>query len=263
MVRLSSAVLMRAHEFLLEIHRASGCAQLRQLVPRGLASLIGCDRASFNELDVGDKRRVAPSPVPTWWLRLGEVYVHHLLDHPLWCDRVRLNQAVSFNDPVHASTWRRSVLYNEYFVALDMRQQLSSMVFAQGSSRIGIAVNRSSRDFSDEDRAVLELLSPHVACAWRNALKLERWREMVRPADGASNALDAGALVTLTPREREILRWLSEGKRNAEIALILGISTRTVGKHLEHLFEKLGVETRTAAACVAREAQYLVFTGRR
>ncbi len=51
----------------------------------------------------------------------------------------------------------------------------------------------------------------------------------------------------LTPREAEVLHWMAEGKRNSEIAIILGISERTVGKHRDHLFTKLGVETRTAA----------------
>lgn len=57
----------------------------------------------------------------------------------------------------------------------------------------------------------------------------------------------AGLAADLTAREREILRWASEGKRDAEIGMILGISPRTVSKHLENSFRKLGVETRTAA----------------
>ena len=55
----------------------------------------------------------------------------------------------------------------------------------------------------------------------------------------------------LTQREGEVLQWVAQGKTNAEIGCILDMSTRTVGKHLEHIFEKLGVETRMAAATVA------------
>lgn len=51
----------------------------------------------------------------------------------------------------------------------------------------------------------------------------------------------------LTPREAEILMWISRGKTNKEVGLILETSPRTVNKHLEHIFEKLGVPTRTAA----------------
>ena len=51
----------------------------------------------------------------------------------------------------------------------------------------------------------------------------------------------------LTAREAEILMWISRGKTNKEIGIILTTSPRTVNKHLEHIFEKLGVPTRTAA----------------
>lgn len=51
----------------------------------------------------------------------------------------------------------------------------------------------------------------------------------------------------LTAREAEILMWISRGKTNKEVGLILNTSPRTVNKHLEHVFEKLGVPTRTAA----------------
>jgi DNA-binding CsgD family transcriptional regulator len=51
----------------------------------------------------------------------------------------------------------------------------------------------------------------------------------------------------LTPREREVLCWLATGKTDPDIAALLGISVRTVHKHLEHIYVKLGVETRTAA----------------
>jgi DNA-binding CsgD family transcriptional regulator len=51
----------------------------------------------------------------------------------------------------------------------------------------------------------------------------------------------------LTAREREVLQWVAAGKTNAQIATILAASPRTIGKHLENIYAKLGVETRTAA----------------
>ena len=69
------------------------------------------------------------------------------------------------------------------------------------------------------------------------------------PSDNA--ALQRLREVALTPRETEVLSWLAKGKTNRDIAEILGMSPRTVNKHLEHVFEKLGVETRSAAAAIA------------
>ena len=60
----------------------------------------------------------------------------------------------------------------------------------------------------------------------------------------------------LTTREGEVLSWLSKGKTNRDIAQILGLSPRTVDKHLEQIYAKLGVENRTAAAAIATKANW-------
>ena len=54
-------------------------------------------------------------------------------------------------------------------------------------------------------------------------------------------------------REREILGQIAQGKSNPEIAIILGAAEGTIKKHLEHIFEKLSVESRTTAAMMALE----------
>lgn len=69
------------------------------------------------------------------------------------------------------------------------------------------------------------------------------------------NSVDRGATLVasyhLTGREVEVLMWVAKGKTNRDIGDILGMSPRTVNKHLEHIYVKLGVETRTAAAALA------------
>ncbi|MEO8429371.1 MAG: response regulator transcription factor [Verrucomicrobiota bacterium] len=58
----------------------------------------------------------------------------------------------------------------------------------------------------------------------------------------------------LTPRAAEALLWLAQGKTNSDVATILGITESTVKKHVQEMFEKLGVETRGAATVRALEA---------
>jgi DNA-binding CsgD family transcriptional regulator len=58
----------------------------------------------------------------------------------------------------------------------------------------------------------------------------------------------------LTQRETEVLAWVAEGKSNNDVGIILGIRSVTVKKHLEHIFQKMGVETRTAAVAFALRA---------
>lgn len=57
----------------------------------------------------------------------------------------------------------------------------------------------------------------------------------------------------LTPREAEVLFWMTQGKSSPEIAVILEAANNTVKKHVQNIFQKLGVENRTAAALLALE----------
>ncbi|MGY8791037.1 MAG: helix-turn-helix domain-containing protein, partial [Pseudomonadales bacterium] len=58
----------------------------------------------------------------------------------------------------------------------------------------------------------------------------------------------------ITVREAEVLTWIANGKSNSDIGAILDLSPRTINKHLERIFRKLGVENRTAAAAMALNA---------
>lgn len=72
---------------------------------------------------------------------------------------------------------------------------------------------------------------------------------------GADTPAEFSSELGLTTREGEVLSWLSKGKTNRDIAQILGLSPRTVDKHLEQIYSKLGVENRTAAAAIAVNAK--------
>ena len=74
---------------------------------------------------------------------------------------------------------------------------------------------------------------------------------------GADAPAEFSSELGLTAREGEVLSWLSKGKTNRDIAQILGLSPRTVDKHLEQIYSKLGVENRTAAAAIAVKTKHL------
>ena len=73
----------------------------------------------------------------------------------------------------------------------------------------------------------------------------------------AGTAQEFSKELGLTNREGDVLSWLSKGKTNRDIAQILGLSPRTVDKHLEQIYSKLGVENRTAAATIAVKTRNL------
>jgi DNA-binding CsgD family transcriptional regulator len=101
-----------------------------------------------------------------------------------------------------------------------------------------VYLERSGKNYTERERTLLQLLRPHLA---RIRVNAESRRRM-------------DASYGLTPREAEVLGWVARGKTNAEIAAALYISPQTVRKHLENIFEKLDVRTRTAAAGYARAA---------
>ena len=79
----------------------------------------------------------------------------------------------------------------------------------------------------------------------------DEWLVVLREENDASAVESLISAFRLTQREAEVLYWVVRGKTSKDIGDILGSSPRTVDKHLEHVFEKLGVETRTAAANLA------------
>ena len=84
--------------------------------------------------------------------------------------------------------------------------------------------------------------------------RLARAHQTATPAAPAHPKSPADlACVGFSPRETEVLFWLVEGKSNADIGTILGVTEATVKKHLERIFARLGVENRTAAARTALE----------
>lgn len=79
-------------------------------------------------------------------------------------------------------------------------------------------------------------------------------RRSAGPREQTTPSLGQLSHFGLSKRELEILGWVARGKTNAEIGLILDISRRTVNKHLEHVYVKLGVENRMAAVALIGNA---------
>lgn len=89
----------------------------------------------------------------------------------------------------------------------------------------------------------------------------DRCQLLLEETSGRTLSAEQLERLGLTRRQAEVLLWISHGKTSPEIAIILGCRTGTVSKHTEHIFGKLGVETRTAAAAIAIEAVSMTARG--
>ena len=146
-------------------------------------------------------------------------------------------------------SYRESTVYREYFAqrGIGYMLDLGLSTGAGWQRTLLFCKAREEKDFSERDRDVVELLRPHLKAREARA---ELYRRLSGDEAAGSDRRDDDASLTL--REREIVYLAGQGKTNAEIAGELWITPGTVKKHLEHVYEKLGVRGRAAAASMVQ-----------
>lgn len=207
-----------------------------------LASLVASEVTTLSVCDLLNGRRsVIGTPANAIGARDRAAFDHHFNTHPLVQYHTRGGtQARRISDCVPFTAFRRTALYDEYYRQVALDHALAIPLFVDRRTLVSFVLNRHRRDFSDRERALLDLVTPNLS-------------QLYRIGTGCTAALRDGSLPGaaerwgLSAREREVTQWLSAGKADRDIADILGISPRTVHKHLQRIYEKLGVETRTAA----------------
>lgn len=351
---LAAADLRQAIDYLERLHADLPLASFPQRVIAELPALIDADVTTYCEVD-------------------GEHHLHRFHCYPATtdsrsesgavlgycsafaaCSPLEANGVYRLRDALTGDYAAALQAYRQLLVPLGSRYQLVAVVGLSEQSRMIITLHRSTRDFPERDRMVLEVLRPHLLQAHRSAELIERAghaldalrKVMVNP-DRAVVVLDARGKIKwwtqrarewvrvycnaifvessdqlpecfhrwyqqqlsleaavewlpsadrallverpgsrlvvhfipdhlhdehilllelermedspqclaafgLSPRECEALFWVAKGKSNSQVGTILHLSTRTVEKHLERVYVKLGVETRTAAALRAQ-----------
>jgi DNA-binding NarL/FixJ family response regulator len=111
---------------------------------------------------------------------------------------------------------------------------------------------RSGMDLGADDYLTKPVANAELVSAIEARLRRAE-RQTIREFKPDFSSSEPLLKLGLTPRAAEALLWLAQGKTNADIATILGITESTVKKHVQEMFEKLGVETRGAATVRALE----------
>ena len=332
---LSGADLRAALEFVRRISAARDPDEFADATLAGLMELVRCDYASYVETNPAAGRAMAlTEPREAMFPEVPEVLARNLDGHPLvqyYAETGEL-RALKMSDFLTHRQFLRTKLYDELFGPAETDYLLSTVLPMPEGLVVGFSLHRRARDFSGRDRAVLDLLQPHLVQAYERSLlrsavgALEDGTEhgsqhlVVLGRDGdvlwASPGVDAtmerhfgrppgddslpepvgawiaggcsGPLVAahdgvrlrvdslggrpaalllteratappiedlrclgLSRREAEVLSLVACGRSNAEIAGVLSVSPGTVKRHLEHVYGKLGVHSRTAAAAAA------------
>jgi DNA-binding CsgD family transcriptional regulator len=214
-------------------------ADFAGIVLPGLAMVVGCDVVTYNEIGpASGQTRYADYPAGTLDPATLPVFAAHVHEHPL----VNHYRATGSGEPVMISDFlsqqrfHRLGLYAEFFRTIPVEHQVAVRLPSPDPEVIGLALNRGRRDFGEDDRALLSVLLAPLIAALLRAGRRQQARQVL-----------TGGLAGLTDRERHILRLVAEGGTNDAIARALEVSPRTIAKHLEHAYRKLGVSSRAAA----------------
>ena len=206
-------------------------AALHALVPSDDVSLMDMDvqTRTFHVLDAFDGSCVTSLPEP-----------EHAPDDPFWqhyagsrfCSYPTASgdhrSVTMVGDFYSSRQWRQTPMYNAVFAADGVTDELMCPLAKRGTRSLRLLFfRRGGAGFSERERLVMALLRPHLAEAMQ------------------------AAPVGLTGRQTELLRLVAAGHTNAQIAAAMFVSPHTVRKHLENIFERLGVTTRTAAVARA------------
>jgi len=362
---LTSRDNRRLLRFLHRLYEVRPHAEFITDLVAAIPTVIATDASSYNEVD--SARQFAAylgwppdhPDIPDSQEILGR-FAHQ---SPLitFAERSTAIETHKMTDFVSHRMFRTTDIFNEFYRPLQLPYNMGVKLTQGADPLIAVGLLRSRRDFSSRDIALLDVLSPHLVQAYRNAAavtrlhcrldaghhalaahhaglvsiardgrirfstplgerlmarydgdrsrnrgglppRLARWvsRELahrqtedflhwpgsVFRVTGSSGVLTArllqhheqflvlleetprisaheyGAPWNLTTRESEILRWVLQGKTNPEIGLILGISPRTVQKHLEKVYSLLGVENRHAAMKMAMETMQQTRSGK-
>ncbi len=251
MQRLSSSDYEAVLGFVDLAYGAAGEEPFPTEVLECLSSLVPCDEVTFTELDRVRMNLIAVNfycrDEPAEGASDGTLW--RLIDqHPL-CSRAATGRfaAAKISDFLTSSELRRRELYQAWFVPWSTEHELVVAIPSPlwHTKTFSFARSKEWPDFDERDRSVLDVLQPHLVHLYRNAKLRKR---LVDDGDAAAAVAAAG----LTAREHEILALVREGRTNAQIARELWISPGTVRKHLENIYAKLGVRSRTAALAAVR-----------
>ncbi|HEX3519433.1 MAG TPA: LuxR C-terminal-related transcriptional regulator [Solirubrobacteraceae bacterium] len=222
--------------------------ELRWGLLAALRRTTASDFASLN--DVGPTPETVVSIIePDQPSSTFEVWAQYAQENPILSHYQRTGDggAVRFSDVISETELRRLPIYQQLYAPMGVEHQVAFTLPGAPGRVLAVALSRGGSDYSDEDCAFLNRARPFLIQAYRNALAFESLR--LGKGDGRSERIvEALRSAGLTRREAEVLRMVALGRSNQHIAAVLGISYRTVGKHLEHGFRKLGVGDRSTAA---------------
>jgi DNA-binding CsgD family transcriptional regulator len=215
---------------------------------RTLREVIPAEWCALNELpaDLSHTVSITEPPAPP---EMHAAFARYGPENPLVQHYLQTldGRAARFSDVVTRRELHRLHLYREVYRPLGVEYQIAFTLPSAAQRVLGIALSRTERDFTASERDLLNVARPYLIQAYRNALA---HTELAHGAGRQIVVADLRAL-GLTRRQSEVLRLVAMGHSDQDAASTLGMSVRTVQKHLEHCYRTLEVGDRSQAARLA------------
>jgi DNA-binding NarL/FixJ family response regulator len=225
-----------------------------------LGRLVGADVCSYTRVDNRTTRLVTSEVAPLRENLIESPDFHAVFhQHPAHAafrdGRLQPGKATAISDLAEAAELRRLRLYVDFYAPRGTLDQLLCVASLDRRHANTLAFNRSRRGFGARERDLVELITPHWAQAMDRRARTEALtasvRRLARHADRLDEALTG--LPTLTRSERDVVEHVADGLTDREIARSLTISPRTVHKHLENVYRKLGAGNRTSLVAMLHQ----------
>jgi len=229
--------------------------ELRDGLLAALREAVPCDYVSLNQVGPDPDRNwsIVEPQMPSDALELFYRLAHQnpLAERHM---RTRDGRPYRLSDVVTPAQFHETDLYRELYAPIGVEHQISFALPSAGEQILAIALSRRETDFTDEERTLLALARPHLIQIYRNALLHTDLISRSSRRSAASPDQKTLESLGLTPAQANVLRLIAAGRSTSDVAGDLRISERTVEKHLQRIYQRLGVGDRSAAIHRAWEA---------
>ncbi len=218
---------------------------------RAIRQEVPCDWISLNDIapDPADSWAISEPALPAEEFERFAALAH---ENPLIARYRATHDArvYRFSDVVTVEQLHALAVYREFYGRHGIEHQLAFTLPGRRGYVCGVALSRCTHDFTEAERDLLERARPYLVQSYRNAQAVGELQEAIDERNGDAMLARLRA-AGLTAREADIVRRAAHGASRQDIADALGLSVRTIDKHLERSFRTLGVHSRAEAAAVA------------
>jgi DNA-binding CsgD family transcriptional regulator len=225
--------------------------ELRDGLLVALDRFVPSDWVSINEIGPtpADMQSVIRPEVPQ---RLHQTWAEYGHENPLVARFARTldTRPYRFSDVLSRAELHALPLYQNFYAELGVEYQIAFVLELAPPHYVGVALSRSGQDFTNTERTLLDRARPYLIAIYRTAIAhsalAAELRLRAHDDPHVKRLLERG----LTSREADVLTRVAHGRSNRDVAVEIGVSERTIGKHLQRCYRKLGAADRSHAATI-------------